>query len=99
MLMKQSQRIFLTVFILLLPGIGYLVMSGLIYVIPLSSNNIVNILIYASLILAIGLLVPMWIVKLGVHVATMSDKREKELEFKNIAKDKDQLARSQRKAT
>ena len=93
--MQRAQQFFLTVFILLLPGIGYIIMRGLIYVIPVSNNNALNITIFAAMIIFFGLAIPIWIIKLGIHAASIREPHEPEIKFRNITKDQERLTRSQ----
>jgi len=78
----------------LVPGIaiaGFVSMYLLGYVLPLSGSD-VNAGLTMFILIVFGLAVPYAMLKLGVHEAAhMRDEPEKDLEFKDIAKDKDEL--------
>lgn len=77
-------------FIIALPVIGFTGMYMFVYILPLSDNVLIQIF-YTLVLIALGLAIPYWILKLGIHEAHLANPEEKELELKDVPKDKQQL--------
>lgn len=91
--MKQWKPLIFLLLALFIPVIGYGIMHGLVYVLPVSENNTGAQLLFTILIIALGLAIPYWMLKSGVHKARLHDRREKEVKLENIPKDTKELSR------
>jgi uncharacterized membrane protein YqjE len=76
--------------VLLIAFIGYAVMHLLVYVLPLSQNTTGMNAVFTVIIIALGLSVPYWMLKFGIHQARMHDPREKEMTLKDLPKNQDE---------
>lgn len=63
------------------------------YVLPLSETATAYQLLYTLVLIALGLLIPLAILKVAFHAARLRHPGEKEFTVRDIPKDKDQLAR------
>lgn len=74
---------------------GYAVMHGLIYALPVSENNTTVNILFTCFIIAMGLAIPYFMLKIGMHEAHLQNPDEKELRLRDIPKDKQQISREQ----
>lgn len=75
---------------ILLPVVGYGIMHMLVYVLPMSGPAVWADFLFTLLLIALGLSIPYWMLKIGFHYAHTQNSDEKELNIKDIPKDKDQ---------
>lgn len=78
-----------------LPVVGYGIMHLLVYLFPLSTGSIWAYTLFTLVIIALGLAIPLWMLKAGLLAAHERDSREKEFHMRDIPKDKKQLEREQ----
>jgi hypothetical protein len=92
-LMRRQSRILLSIGAMAaILIVGYAIMYFAVYIVPLSGAGLANQLFYTVLLIALGLAVPYWVLKLVGYAAHKENPREKTVRLKDIAKDKDQLA-------
>ena len=84
----ESLRIIGIIFLVALVGAG--VMYMFTYIIPLSGNSWFYVLC-TFIIIALGLAVPYWMLKLGFHYAHTKNREEKELHLADLSKDQQEL--------
>lgn len=80
--------------IITIPLIGFGLMQLLVYFLPISESTVTQGLYMLGLI-GLGLALPYWMLKLGVHEAHERNKQEREVKLTDIPKDKDQLEREE----
>ena len=90
---KQTKIALIVALIVLVVLVGFAVMRTAIYAIPQSGGDAVNHTVYTVLLIALGLAVPYWMVKLLFHAAHVRNPQEKEVGLKDIPDDKEQLNR------
>lgn len=73
--------------------LGFGLMYAPAVLLPLSDSNL-NYFMFSVLIIALGLAVPYWILKLGMHSAHRHNAQERELSLKDIPDDQDQRRNS-----
>ncbi len=78
------------ILIIAIPVLGFSIMYGLAYLLPIASDLLPQLL-FTVLLIGLGLAVPYWFLKLGAHEAHRNNPEEKELTLKEIPKDKDDL--------
>lgn len=78
--------------IIAIPLIGYGIMHLLVYVVPVSEDNVFSNFFYTAIVIVLGLGIPYAMLKLLFHAANLKNRREKPLRLQDIPKDKDQLA-------
>ena len=77
--------------VIILPIAGYSIAYGLTLVAPMGASSTFYHLFYTVLVIAIGLGVPYWMLKLVSRVAHGVNTEEKEMQLDDIPKDKDQM--------
>jgi hypothetical protein len=90
--MRRRRYIYIVALIVLIPLVGYALMHALAYIVPMSEHNVGANLIFTVTLIALGLLIPYWMLKLGFHKAHMRDPAEKDFHLGDLPKDKDQIA-------
>ena len=88
---RRNKHFWFVVIAAAIPFVGYGIMHGLTYLFPMSEDTPYTHLFYTVILIALGLLIPYWMLKTGIHAAHLRDPGEKELQLKDIPKDKDQL--------
>jgi len=81
--------------IIAIPVIGYGIMHGLAFVIPLSEGQegeSIGPIFYNMILIILGLLIPYVMLKLLFKAAHMRNPQEKEFHIEDLPKDKEQLA-------
>jgi hypothetical protein len=84
-------------FIAIVAGISFVALAGygimylLTYAIPMTENTTLNHLLFTVILIALGLTIPYWMLKLLFDAARMRNPHEKNLHLSDIPKDKDQL--------
>jgi len=89
-----SIRIIALIFFVALAGAVIMYMSASI--LPLSDSGL-NYLFCTVVLIALGLAIPYWMLKLGLHEASMRNRNERELTLGDIPKDHEQLKKDKRK--
>ncbi len=95
---KRQFRVMYTlgiVFLIALIGSGG--MYILIDVLP-EARSMTKDIIYAIVIMALGLAVPYWMLKLSFHAAHVWNPKEKEFELKDLTKNQDDLVQDKEHA-
>ncbi len=82
--MKMWKHIGLVLLIIAIIVLGAGAMRGSVLGLSLPPGNLANELFVVAIIFVLGLAVPYWVLKLGVHTAHLSDANEQEVEMKNI---------------
>jgi hypothetical protein len=78
--------------VLLIPLLGYGAMRVLTHILPVGDDNVLIQLFVTLVIIGMGLVVPYWMLKTGVHEAHRLDPREREITLADLPKDKSQVA-------
>jgi hypothetical protein len=91
--MRRYVFIFI-VLAILTPVIGYAMMHGAAHLIPMSSDGTASQILLAVLIIGIAITVPYLMLKASFFSAhAQNPRKEKELNLKDIPKDKEQAAK------
>lgn len=73
--------------------VGAGAMYWLIYAFPMDDESMVLHTVYAVVMIVLGLAIPYWVLKLGIHRAHLQNPQEKEMELSDIPKDRQDMAR------
>lgn len=91
--MKTNSDTFIFSLIAVILLVGTAAMYWLIYALPVSSGSVWAYVVYTVALIALGLAIPYWVLKLGMHSAHLNNTDEKEMNLSDIPKDKHDMAR------
>jgi hypothetical protein len=89
-MMDKPKYFSMVALVVLLPIVGSTIMYFSIYAVPMTDHPSYRYVVYTALVIALGLLVPYFMLKAFSIAAHQWDPREKELHMKDLPKDKDQ---------
>ncbi len=89
--MEKNRYLWWIVFAAAIPAVGYGVMHLLVYVLPMAETSTGSHVVYTIILIGLGLAVPYWMLKAGIHAAHKHNPQERELHLSDVPKDKDQL--------
>ena len=89
------RAVFWTLLAIAIPFVGYGIMHGLAYLLPMGENTDGSYWVFTLLIIFLGLLVPYLMLKAGLLKAHTANKQEKELRLRDFPKDRAQISREQ----
>lgn len=74
---------------LLIAVVGYAIMHLTVYVLPMSEDSVFIDLAFTLFIIALGLVVPYWMLKFSIHQVHLRHPEEREIELKDLPKDQE----------
>ncbi len=88
---NTHKAVLMTGLVILIPVVGYGIMQMLVYLFPMSEQSYVSHFMMTLAIIALGLVVPYWMLKGSFHVAHLNNSDERELHLRDLPKNGDEI--------